>query len=101
MNDKTKTENTEVATENYIAPPTNEYDVEIEKLRLEQSLEIARWNLEESRALAALNHTLALVRENHKSSQRIWDNASSMLLVAALLYAIFGRSRQSHDSSRD
>jgi hypothetical protein len=89
------------AIQTLVAAETNEYDVEIEKLRLKHQLDIAFWKMEEAKSMAALEHTLAVMRENHKSNQRVWDAISSTALAIAIFYSLFGPSigRRTHSNT--
>jgi hypothetical protein len=79
---------------------SNEYDVEMEKMRLEASKEskstnehdekIAQWKLAEVKAMAELDHTLAMTREKFKNEQQIRDTYASIakwFLVCATIAA--------------
>lgn len=67
---------------------SNEYDVQIEALRLESlkdakssnenDVEIARQKSEEMRASAALDHTLDMMRENYKNEQHYRETIASV-----------------------
>jgi hypothetical protein len=78
-----------IQTENLVFPATNEYDVQIEKLRLEQDLEITRWKIEEQRSKAALDNTLEALRETYRGEQRKRDSFLSTLTLVTFFLTVF------------
>jgi hypothetical protein len=68
---------------------SNEFDVEIEKLRLETNKEayatnehdanIAKWKMEEVRALAQLDHNLAMARDLSQDGQHLRNSVVTVI----------------------